>query len=54
MQKMALFMWERGGKNLACALIAGNVYKLMAMITHRDDSKADVTDEITANFELVS
>ena len=51
MQKMALFMWERGEKNLARALIAGKVYKLMARLTHRDDAKADVTDELTANFE---
>ena len=51
MQKMALFMWERGEKNLARALIAGKVYKLMAGLTHRDDAKADVTDELTANFE---
>ena len=51
MQKMALFMWERGGKNLARALIAGKVYKLMARLTRRDDAKADVTDELTANFE---
>ena len=51
MQKMALFMWERGEKNLARALIAGKVYKLMARLTRRDDAKADVTDELTANFE---
>ena len=51
MQKMALFMWERGEKNLARALIAGKVYKLMARLTLRDDAKADVTDELTANFE---
>ena len=51
MQEMALFMWERGEKNLARALIAGKVYKLMAKLTHRDDAKADVTDELTANFE---
>ena len=53
MQKMALFMWERGEKNLARALVAGKVYKLMARLTHCDDAKADVTDELTANFELV-
>ena len=51
MQKMALFMWERGEKNLARALIAGKVYKLMAKLTRCDDAKADVTDELTANFE---
>ncbi|CAH3032487.1 unnamed protein product, partial [Porites lobata] len=51
MQQMALFMWERGEKNLARALIAGKVYKLMARLTLRDDAKADVTDELTANFE---
>ena len=51
MQEMALFMWERGEKNLARALIAGKVYKLMARLTLRDDAKADVTDELTANFE---
>ena len=51
MQKMALFMWERGKKNLARALIAGKVYKLMAKLTRHDDAKADVTDELTANFE---
>ena len=53
MQKMALFMWERGEKNLARALIAAKVYKLMARLTHCDDAKADVTDELTANFGLV-
>ena len=51
MQKMALLMWERGEKNLARALVAGKVYKLMARLTLRDDAKADVTDELTANFE---
>ena len=53
MQKMALFMWERGEKNLARALIAAKVYKLMARLTRCDDAKADVTDELTANFGLV-
>ena len=51
MQKMALLMWERGEKNLARALVAGKVYKLMARLTLRDDAKADVTDELTVNFE---
>ena len=51
MQKMALFMWERGEKNLARALIAGKVYKLMERLTRHDDARADVTDELTANFE---
>ena len=51
MQKMALFMWERGEKNLARALIAGKVFKLMAMLTRRDDAKADVTDQLTSIFE---
>lgn len=53
MQKMALFMWKRGEKNLVRALIAGRVYKMMAGLTHRDDEQADVTDQLTANFELV-
>ena len=53
MQKMALFMWERGEKNLARALIAGKLYNLMARLTKGDDAKADVTDELRANFKLV-
>lgn len=53
MQEMALFMWERGKKNLERALIAGKLYNLMARLTKADDAKADVTDQLTANFKLV-
>ena len=51
MQKMALFMWERGDENLARALVAGKLYNNMARLTERDDAKADVTDELYAHVE---
>lgn len=51
MQKMALFMWERGDENLAQALVAGKLYNMMARLTERDDAKADVTDELYAHVE---
>ena len=51
MQKMALFMWERGDENLARALVAGKLYNVMAKLTERDDAKADITDELYAHVE---
>ena len=51
MQKMALFMWERGEDNLARALVAGKLYNVMAKLTERDDAKADITDELYAHVE---
>ena len=51
MQKMALFMWERGDENLAGALVAGKLYNVMAKVTERDDAKADFTDELYAHVE---
>ena len=51
MQKMALFMWERGDENLARSLVAGKLYNVMARLTERDDAKADVTDELYAHVE---
>ncbi|KAL9968654.1 hypothetical protein ACROYT_G020769 [Oculina patagonica] len=51
MQKMALFMWERGDENLARALVVGKLYNVMAKLTERDDAKADITDELYAHVE---
>lgn len=51
MQKMALFMWERGDENLARALVAGKLYNMMARLTERDDASADVADELYAQVE---
>lgn len=51
MQKMALFMWERGDENLARALVAGKLYYVMAKLTERDEAKTDITDELYAHVE---
>lgn len=51
MQKMALFMWERGEENLARALVAGKLLNMMAKLSERDDAKADVTDELYGHVE---
>lgn len=51
MQKMALFMWERGEENLARALVAGKLLNMMAKLSERDDAKADVTDELYTHVE---
>ena len=51
MQKMALFMWERGDENLARALVAGKLYYAMARLTESDEAISDVTDELFAHVE---
>lgn len=50
MQKMALFVWERGDENLARALVAGKLYNSMARVTE-DEACSDVTDELYANVD---
>ena len=51
MQKMALFIWERGDENLARALVAGKLYYVMAKLTERDEAKADISEELYAHVE---
>lgn len=51
MQKMALFMWERGDENLARALVAGKLYYVMAKLTERDEANTDITEELYAHVE---
>ena len=53
MHQMALFMWQRRSENLAMALVAGMLYKDIAMLTEQDEAKADVTDELKAHAEWV-
>ena len=53
MHQMALFMWQHGSENLAMALVAGMLYKDIAMLTEQDEAKADVTDELKAHAEWV-
>ena len=49
MQKMALFMWERGDNNLARALVGARLYMEMAGKMEGDELRNDVYLEVTAN-----
>lgn len=53
LHKMALFMWERGDENLAKALVAGKLFKVLAEETAKDELKADVTEELQAHSRYV-
>ncbi|KAK3749590.1 hypothetical protein QZH41_019731, partial [Actinostola sp. cb2023] len=49
MQNMALFTWERGDNNLACALVGARLYMEMAGKMKGDELRDDVCEEVTAN-----
>lgn len=46
MQKMALFMWERGDNSLARAMIGGRIYMEMAGKIEGDELRNDVYEQV--------